>query len=345
MPNKKQVKKKKPNALQKQAQPSTKMAGSTSSLVARVNRLRGTQNIKSLVTDSSGICSALCPFDAIALSETRLANMFAMYEKYFVHSISVEYIPTVSKLESGTIHLAPDYDPCDPFPYSSVPSDIVQALSEMMGYRSGSISNRQRSDMRNFRLPTGEWAKGALYTSPVEPERFSSYGTFFAYVHGGPASTTVGSLVLHYDVEFLIPQPSSRATEVESTTIRRLSKVDTSGTVKPVSPVGLITEGLKFHSSGGAPLNVYASRILTGIIGDAAGLHLVDTKGEVVPRGTRIYARPLQVELNTNTLLDESSNVGTLNLFRDFKASGFLRTAAASAADYLNLSGVSLLKP
>lgn len=176
---------------------------------ARCNRITGSEQLATIGnSDYAGNTAVqVLSLDAEGFSNLRLIDYFPMYEYWFVHNMWFEFIPVLSKTSEGSIHIVPEWDPLDATPTGSTDEVTLRKMAASYGYKSASISETCNVNMPNFKLPSGEWIKGNLFTGPLAETRLSSFGKLFIKTTGVDGSTdAVGQLVMHYDVEFALPQ-------------------------------------------------------------------------------------------------------------------------------------------
>lgn len=245
-----------------------------------------------------------------------LAANFRLYEKYFVHNMSLEFVPIQPVTVGGSISIAPDYDPLDPMPATAA------ALSQSQGFKSGPVSGALKVDMPNYKGPDGSYVRPELYCAPTNDDRLTSYGQF--KVFGEAPSLTkgdnIGKIILHYDVTFHILEPQNPVSSLAINTDR----ITCVGTANHFTPTDIgsstISDGLSFGNSGGT-LSMDSDYILTGIIKEiGAGLELATLAGRVINVGTRLFFRPLlgNIATTTYTSVDASHYVGKMSTSRDF---------------------------
>lgn len=249
-----------------------------------------------------------------------LSMAFASHEQYFVHTISIEFIPELAVTEPGSIHLSPDYDPLDPMPAD------VNAMSSDAGYKSGAVTQRMVLSVPNLRTPDGSYTRPMLYSSPNVIERLSDYALVNYRSTGITAEGTVGRLILHYDISFHIPQVPSFPLAVAAPTLHTFtysSPTNSSDNVrlslfKTDADTGTLT----------ANAGLFGYKIYTGIIDAISGLTLSSMAGRTLAIGSRVFFRAIRSTLTTdgdaegltNANTNVSAQIGELNLSRAFEA-------------------------
>lgn len=266
----------------------------------------------------------------------RLLAIMELYEKYLVHNFTFKFVPSVSVTQSGTIHVAPDYDPLD-----NPPSDPIVGMSSMFKYKSGAITQPLAVDMPNPKTGT-EYYKGALYTNPSGPERWCSYGQLMVYTESASLSSgdAIGTLVLEYDVTLMGPQVQEMPLTEATSTIQGLKTVDTTASyynrICPTynsSTVGANTL-LQVNGAGGN-VNSDPRTKHVGTLVDLAGAIIQNARGMAIPLGTRLFWRCPDSEFdgtNTKTYNVNAPYVGGLNTTANFDPSGevFLKAATGT---------------
>lgn len=245
-----------------------------------------------------------------------LAANFHLYEKFFVHSVALEFVPSQPVTVGGTVSIAPDYDPLDPMPESAA------ALSSSQGFKSGPVTSGMKCVMPNYKGPDGGYTRPELFSAPTNDDRLTSFGQFKLF---GVAPTltrgdVIGKLILHYDITFHILEPSARNTFIAST-VDRLVCVGTATTFMPTDVVSTtISDGITMNTSGGvATQNI--GHLLTGIISEiGTGLNAWTAAGRAINEGTRIFFRPVKANIATTSYsnFDTSAYVGQLSTSRNF---------------------------
>ncbi len=135
-----------------------------------------------------------------------LAPMANLYEQYKFKNIKFEYIPRVASTLSGSIIMAPDYDPSDGNPpLESVLTAFQGAVEDVIWHRLTCPLSPKSGDrykymyVRNSTIPFGQDPK--LY----------DLGLFFVGVVGCADGSVIGKLWVEYDIELVTPQIHSVA--------------------------------------------------------------------------------------------------------------------------------------
>lgn len=222
----------------------------------------------------------------------RLLQMMEMYEKWLVNGLVIKYIPSVNVTESGSIHIAPDYDPLDN------PPDNVTTLSSFYRYKSGAVPQPLTVEMPNPKVGT-EYFKGGLYTSPAGPERWCSYGQIVVMTESATLTPgdAIGQLVLEYDITLMGPQLQEHPTINDTTTVTKLELVNTSATNKGkvcsvFDSTTLTSNTLKQLNAADAAVDSSAGTKHVGTLIDMAGAVLTDRFGKALTLGSRIFWNP-----------------------------------------------------
>jgi len=163
--------------------------------------IRGTTVLGSVTTpDADAASSPLCVFFASSNPVTfldRLQITASTYDKYVYKKVRLIFVPQVSTSTSGTVIIAIDRDYFD----EPQTTNLAQTLS-YESVASGSVwsghscsMSRDRSEMRSyFTNFTGD-------TALRETEQFK----FYAYSLGCPRGTTLGYMMLEYELELISP--------------------------------------------------------------------------------------------------------------------------------------------
>jgi len=152
---------------------------------------------------------------------TWLGGLAANYSKYRFRSLEFEYVPNCSASTAGRVGMALSYDPAD-----RDPANMANVLA-----RSHNVTGplwsplRIKVDVSKFQTPICYVASIAQITSlvsdigatPTTAAQLNSCNTLILRspvvcniaTDGGPASTGVGSVMIHYDIELIDPVPSA----------------------------------------------------------------------------------------------------------------------------------------
>lgn len=282
----------------------------SSGLSQQMMRTEVGQQILGDVIGNSSYCQSF-NLDTLGFVDTKLEILLRMYEKWFVRKLSFEFVPTVPKTQAGTIHITPEYDPLDTAPTT----DIPQQLSQSYHYKSGPVSEKLTVTMPNPKLPDGTYLKPALFTAPVAPERMGSYGKVLIFVDGADIALA-GRMVMHYSIDFLIPQALELRDWVPTSNIEALTiKTATASGVTPTEYLTTTGPELLFTKGGTAHYNG-VDQIVSGIINDLTTATLTNIGGQALRPGTRVFLKSSNVD--DTSLLDESEQVGGFNLSNTF---------------------------
>lgn len=250
-----------------------------------------------------------------------LASNFALYDKYFVHKMELEFVPSQPVTVGGTIGMAPDYDPIDPMPLSK------NELSSSFNYVSGAITKPLRCKMPNFKGPDGAYVRPALYCAPISDDRFNSFGQFkiFGEATGVSVGDSVGRLVLHYDVSFMLPEPQHvDLIGTEASVVTQLKSVGSSDVHKCNMIISATnSDVLQLTNAAGDPVSAIPDFQYSGYVDVISALMPMATAtGKVINPGTRIYFKPAAQSIGSTTMADLASTalVGAISLSRTFQA-------------------------
>lgn len=262
-----------------------------------------------------------------------LKQNMEVYEKWFVHGMKLEYIPTVAMTATGTIHIAPDYDPIDQI------SPSTTAMSEAFGYVGGPVSRGIVCDMPNRKEVDGSFTKSALYCSPADNDRFVSYGFFDVFVEGVTAESTVGRLILHYDVTFIKPSPYKELAS-DNTSITTLTMAGDNAEFTTGNNIATVTDHNECVTNVVGPLGSCFSGVINTI---AAGLTLLNEYNINVIPGQRIFFKMANAYLagaSQFTTPASTAKVGAINLSRSFDPRTAIQWSAAAANKAIALRDV-----
>jgi hypothetical protein len=310
-----------------------------------VNRVRGTEMLGEVnvdLTTNDGMHAF--QLDHEGFTGTRLADQFDLYEYWFVHSLKFKFIPMRSTGTSGSVYMAPEWDPMDPPPAGE---DVKKTMASSLGFKGDRVYNTFGLRMENFRLPDGNFVKPCLFCAPLAETRMSSFGQLFVYVFGCNSSTElVGTLEMEYDISFCLPQKTVAEVPftTPATTAANIANVDANSqaqsiadAIKATSGSG-ITKGIQFTDSGGSPVAIGVNKLITFVLDEESDdLKLTDIAGRAIRKGTRLYARPATDWWNETTqTFDEKSSsslieeISTSPIFK--KSCSLLRSGVAAAA-------------
>lgn len=270
----------------------------------------------------------------------QLFNDFKIYEKYFVHAVELEFVPNQPVTVGGSFTVAPDYDPIDPFPLT------LSSMSASFNFVRKPITSKTVCKMPNFKLPDGNYMRTALYTGPADVDRNVAYGKFVYEADSSLSDgVSVGSLILHWDISFMVKQPLSLSTGYDYGSRAIKSVCDDSGTITPAGVVNS-TEKNEFslYETDHTTLDTLSPySIYSGVITALTNCSLATAAGATVPSGSRVYFRPA-TRLNDGTTTSPSvtttSTVGDLALSRtfDYLTQLFVNRSADAWIDLKNVS-------
>lgn len=282
-------------------------------------RVRGQKHVIDLTSEEPLAIYIDAPYlSDPATSVPMLAANFGLYDKYFVHSCELEFVPNQPVTVGGTIGMAPDYDPLDPMPASK------SELSSTYQYVSGAITQPLRCKMPNIKGPDGSFLRPALYSSPVSDSRLNSYGSFkiFGEGTGLTKGDSIGRLILHYDISFFLPEPQHAdfGGSLDSVVVS-LKSIGTS-TFHRCSDLTSTTNSdvLQFTNAADGAVSSIPDYLYSAIVDSTNALMpMVTATGRLIYEGTRIFFRCAQQSIATTTMSDLTSStiVGALNLARN----------------------------
>lgn len=253
--------------------------------------------------------------------DLRLAKLFEMYERWFVHSLTLEWVPSLPVTTPGTIHIAPEFDISDHISTTTKEATIV-ALSKNYAYTSAPITESIKCRMENFRLPSGRWAFDDLFTSPTSDERFTTFGKFQIVIDTPPNEVpqTAGRMLFHYDIDFAIPQ---LATPYEAVKFGEDGKITVAMSSQHGTYLPSLTsaQGTDFTMGSSSEPEIFASSdtVVRAKIGPTEGSDsYFNLRGSRLPEGTTVYARPSIWDTFQNLAISSSKYLGQLAVDRDF---------------------------
>lgn len=303
---------------------------------AQRNRIRGTEKV--CTVKNLGELQRVF-IDFIGLSSTRVAQVLKMYERYFVHSITFKYVPTVAKTAAGMVTMSPDYDSGDGNVWTA--SDLVEKLSQMKGSVSCSVSNSSIVDMANPEVIKGEYLRPVLFVDPVSDRRLSSYGQLLIFLSGSDsaANSTVGYVEMSYDITALVPCPAPQV----SIELPNITKLSSTGAV-----VNAITSGetVDIAKCLVTDSNMDLCAVYYATIDSYSGATtLKDASGAVVSPGARIVFTPAKstISAGTSSVIDNVSS-GYVGRIMTSIGGQILKFVAGGAADILLRDVKGILK-
>jgi hypothetical protein len=181
--------------------------GSGTNLSSSNLRLKGTDFLATIATDASPTIGeilyqfALTP---VSFQNSRVAFFSQMYDQYRLHSMTVEFTTQVSTTTNGQIigFFDPDAEEVD----TSNPLLVNKALSNPNNkpYPMWATNNGQPL---NWTWKPPQSGRDAIrYCNQSGEVRLTSYGNFYLILNSTtPTSTTLGTLRVKYDIEFITP--------------------------------------------------------------------------------------------------------------------------------------------
>jgi len=164
------------------------------------SRMRGSLILGSVIgatlTGNGPAPCFVASLNPISFSD-RLAVQASIYDKFVYHNIRLVYQPAVATSTNGSVFLAIDRDYNDPPSGGSVQTVMDYEASTMgpvWGTHTVSMT-RDKNEKRTY------FTNNLANTDPRECEQFK----FYVYSTGTPANTTLGLVVLHYDIELISP--------------------------------------------------------------------------------------------------------------------------------------------
>jgi hypothetical protein len=225
-------------------------------------------------------------------ASTRIGRLMSLYERWFMHSITVHYVPTCALTESGSGILAFDWDVLD-----GVPSDrnMLMEYANSVGF---DIKAPVSLTMRNRRLADGRWLMPSLFVSPDAEMRLSQAGMIVLALINSTAETP-GYLDVEVMITVEIPQISDNMDWTAGS--------DTQIGFHGVTAVEMTPSPLMVGVSGGvgdeqieSTVALDHDRIFTGIVDEfsTGDIRLFDATGRDLGPGTRVYYRAIDSVLN-----------------------------------------------
>lgn len=249
----------------------------------------------------------------------QLFNDFKVHEKYFVHKVDLEFVPNQPVTVGGSVSMAPDYDPIDPVPHT------MASLSAAHNFIRKPVTSGAICRMPNFKLPDGNYMRPALYTGPSDVDRNVCYGKFVANaVSSLSDGVEVGSLILHWDISFIVKQPNNTSVGTSFGDKSIYIEYDSAGKVvlNDVQNGTELDEALLFESDHTTVETLNPWFVYQGILkAIGAGITLQSSAGADIGVGTRVFFKPCGSVNNgttTSPLTTASTHVGLLSLSRTF---------------------------
>jgi hypothetical protein len=249
----------------------------------------------------------------------QLTYEFMYYEKWFAHSFELEFVPNQPVTVGGTCYAAPDYDPIDPFPSN------VQYMSNSYNYVQKPVTSAFRVKMPNFKLVDGTYVRPTLFTGANNNERFTSFGKFMLEATSSLTDgTSVGNLILHYDLTFCIPQPFGTDAMSDQQLISLKSVCDTAGSVSvPPFITGTVNDALLIYNTAhAAPTTLSSYYVYAGIIDKLTDITMETIGGKDIYEGTRVYFKGPEFSLVSDVLTEiaaaTTASIANLSLSRNF---------------------------
>jgi hypothetical protein len=273
----------------------------------------------------------------------QLQYEFMYYEKWFVHNFELEFVPNQPVTVGGTCYAAPDYDPIDPFPAS------VQHMSNSFNFVQKPVTSGFRVRMPNFKLVDGTYVRPTLFTGANNNERFTSFGKFMLEATSSLTDgTSVGNLIVHYDITFCIPQPYASDATSSQQLISLKSVCDNAGTVSvPPFTTGTVNDALLiYNTSHSAPTTLSSDYVYAGIIDKLTNLVLDTVGGKDVNVGTRVYFKVPEFGILSDVLTEivatSAASIANLSLSRNFDHGSSIKLNR-TADGWIDFSSISLI--
>lgn len=323
MPNRKANTRSKQNKTQNFSN-NRKVSNLSTTGVSAVNkRVTGSEHLATLQihpTDEENATVQSFANEARTFQDMRVSKFFEMYERWFVRHITLEWVPSLPVTTPGTIHVSPEYDAMDVVSASDREGAII-ALSRMYGYKSAPITEGLRVRMANYKLPSGRWLFDDLFTSPISDERFTTFGKFLIVMDtpNPTSTTTAGRLLIHYDIEFAIPQLAD-IPAIEDLANFSVYIDSSNKTLQPQPSGPANSSAFSMHTMGGLVMRVTPDTIIRALTDQpqTTGIPRLQYRDELLPPGTPVYMRPVTYDTISGSYMGDPSAVGAFSLDRDF---------------------------
>jgi hypothetical protein len=268
---------------------------------------------------------------------SRLSIFRDLYEMYFVHSLTFEFVPSLSKTAPGSIFLCPEYDPEEQPPPLSYAWTVMASSPDAV---SGSLSDPLTMTMVNRRLPCGSYVRPSMFIAPLGPARLCNFGKLYSLVVGCTEDTqsTVGYIVMKYDITFSCPSHDYYNWRKSTASTAKFSILGGNATNYCGSEsIDTDTSYLQLQSSASAEVLSGCNVIVQGILSSLGGTSVVaDLSGNVIAQGAKLFFRLAKQHLSAAGVLtpySSTGNVAEINLFPDFPPKGRLRVSGTHNDD------------
>lgn len=145
---------------------------------------------------------AFVPLNPMLLSGTRLAQMASLYQKYKYLDVTVEFVPSISSLQDGSLIMLYAYDPTENF--STTTSDKSELMRLALSHLGANMFNVY--DYGRTVLTTREDALNNYFTKDGVNCRQEMQAIFLCIAGStytnDVSQLTLGSFVIHYHVRF-----------------------------------------------------------------------------------------------------------------------------------------------
>jgi hypothetical protein len=252
----------------------------------RVLTLKNTAHCQTVRLDYDGFVR--CNADLIT-------SVMKNYEKWSLDSLKVAYVPTVSKMASGSVAFAPDFDPLDN------PVDEVDQLSYSDYFRSSSISEPFAVDIS---VPYKRKDPcDMLYVSPMSEPRVCSAGFLNFLVESDViADATVGYVELSYNISLYLKTPVTNNT-ADGAGDRYLTLTTAAGVDQPLVCDGHVMDRDKQDLKITTGSNMTAGTILSYLIEYmSTSAKLYDYAGNLIRAGSRVFIKAAGAYISGGTL-------------------------------------------
>lgn len=218
-------------------------------------------------------------FGFATLAGSRVAPLMRLYERRYAHKLTFRFVPLVSAVTSGVIHMAPDFDPSDEAPTVNIP----ETLAAYFGYQSARLAQSCAVTMPNPSIPGAGPVRGAVFNGPMSDIRLTSNGKLLVYVDGysGTAGDVVGHVVIDYDFTFTVPESSSGPVLVPENDMN----LTVGNSIDSTTTSSIATAGQAPYLS----TSIYPHKLYTAIANFPSTAYLQDADGSDITTGTRVF--------------------------------------------------------
>lgn len=167
------------------------------------------------------------------VANTRLATLFKLYERWFCHDVTFKFISSCAADNTdGLVTMTPEYNPTDDHMVVANPvvnttnneafekdiADQCATDTSCDGSKASIVSRNCTCQLRNKKMPSGEWIRGMLWTKPSKAdgdpvengvgEKSCDFGSLVIYYTGAKsnitAPVTIGTIEVSYNITLCV---------------------------------------------------------------------------------------------------------------------------------------------